>query len=216
MRAAQPIARTRPEIPTPPRKTIWPGVAGERGAAGMTDRIRIARAAGIRKDRLFSSRWHRRRHVWPEAKEATARSPLFLSPNHRCADFRTSHHLQYPVCQLWNPKDTSILLFPAWLCFGSPHDGQAAAMMRTSEPPHQAPASKNSGPCEEPSGLFQLRSGIRRLITRRIMKISAISAGSAEVPDSAARSTTYLSFLIPRLSGRWHLCRGGRSKRAPR
>jgi hypothetical protein len=54
MRAAQPFALTRPEIPTPPRKTTWPGVAGERGAAGMTDQIRIAHAAGFRKDRLSS------------------------------------------------------------------------------------------------------------------------------------------------------------------
>jgi hypothetical protein len=42
------------------------------------------------------------------------------------------------VCELRNRKDTSKLLFPVWLWFRSPHDGLAATMMRTSEPPHQA------------------------------------------------------------------------------
>jgi hypothetical protein len=40
------------------------------------------------------------------------------------------------VCELRNRKDTGNLLFPVWLWFRSPHDGLAAAMMRTSEPPH--------------------------------------------------------------------------------
>src|SRR6478672_3462157 len=40
------------------------------------------------------------------------------------------------VCELRNRKDTSKLLFLVWLWFRSPHDGRAATMMRSSEPPH--------------------------------------------------------------------------------
>jgi hypothetical protein len=79
MRAAQPVARTRPEIPTPPSKTVWPGVAGERGAAGMTDQIRIAHAAGSRKDRLSSS-GQKRPHSWSEGKRRPEGRLLFCHP----------------------------------------------------------------------------------------------------------------------------------------
>jgi hypothetical protein len=34
-------------------------------------------------------------------------------------------------------KDTSKLLILVWLWFRSPHEGLAAEVMRTSEPPHQ-------------------------------------------------------------------------------
>jgi hypothetical protein len=80
MRAAQPFARTRPEIPTPPRKTTWPGVAGERGAAGMTDRIRVARAAGLRKDRLSSSGQATTRLAGSEKRRPQGRLPFYPQP----------------------------------------------------------------------------------------------------------------------------------------
>src|SRR5262249_45902335 len=40
------------------------------------------------------------------------------------------------ACELRNRKDTSHVLIPVWLGFRSPHEGLAASLLRTSEPPH--------------------------------------------------------------------------------
>jgi hypothetical protein len=74
----------------------------------MTDQIRIAHAAGIRKDRL-SSRGQRRRHAWSEAKGATGRPPPFLPSNHRCPDSELRIIMHPPVCELRH-QDTGISL----------------------------------------------------------------------------------------------------------
>src|SRR5271169_6863494 len=51
--------------------------------------------------------------------------------------FRSSHHCAASsFANFGIDKDTSNLLILVWLWFRSPHDRLAAAMMRSSEPPH--------------------------------------------------------------------------------
>jgi hypothetical protein len=66
-----------------------------------------------------------------------------LPNRHWCPDSEVRIILKHPSLANFASKGTGILLIPVWLLipmwlwFGSPHDGQAAAVKRTSGPPHQ-------------------------------------------------------------------------------
>lgn len=62
----------------------------------MTVQIRIAHAAGIRKDRLFSSRGHKRRHVCSEAKRGDREAASFFVLQPIGADSEVRIIVQYP------------------------------------------------------------------------------------------------------------------------